>query len=157
MRTVITAVFIVALAVPGFTQAPAGAGEEAAIRKAVQQLDDARNAGNWKGVSAVFTDEADQMTSTGEWRRGHAEIEKGVAQSMATTYKGGKYVTTIDQVRMVAPNVAIADGPFDLQNVPGGGVRHAHVTYVLVKSGGQWRIGASRSMVNAPAGATTSK
>jgi uncharacterized protein (TIGR02246 family) len=155
MRTVLTAVFIVALVVPGVTQSRPGSGDEAAIRKVVQQLDDARNAGNWKGVSGMFTDDADQRTSTGEWRRGHAEIEKGIAQSMATpTYKGATFVTTIEQVRMLTPTVAVADGPFDLLNIPGGGARHSHVTYVLVKSSGQWRIAVSRSMVNTPAGAT---
>lgn len=155
MRTTLTAVFIVALTLPGFAQTPAaGGGDEAAIRRVVQQQDDARNTGDWKAFGALFADEADQLTSAGEWRRGRAEIEKGAAQIMSTTYKGGKYVTMVGRVRMVAPNVAIADGAFEILNIGGTGTRRGHTTYVLVKSGEGWRIAATRSMVTTPVGAT---
>lgn len=155
MRTTLTAVFIVALTLPGFAQTPAaGGGDEAAIRRVVQQQDDARNTGDWKAFGALFADEADQLTSAGEWRRGRAAIEKGAAQIMSTTYKGGKYVTKIERVRMVAPTVAIADGAFEILNIGGAGTRRGHTTYVLVKSGEGWRIAATRSMVTTPVGAT---
>ena len=155
MRTTLTAVFMMALAVPALAQTrSAAAGDEAAIRKLVQQHDTARNGGDWKAMGTGFTDDADQLTSAGEWRRGRAAIEKGVAQVMAGPYKGATYGTKIDSVRIVAPNVAVADGSFEIQNVAGGGTRRGQITYVLVKSGGQWRIAASRSMVATPTGAT---
>jgi uncharacterized protein (TIGR02246 family) len=150
-------IFTLALTLPGFAQAPAAGAGESAIRKVIQQQDDARNTSNWKALSALFTDDADQLTSAGEWRKGRAEIEKGVAQTMTGTYKGAKYVTTIDKIRMVAPNVAIADGTFEIQNIAGGGTRHGHSSYVMVKSDGGWRIAASRSMVKAATGATPAK
>ena len=154
MRTTLTAVFMIALALPVFGQNPAGGGDEAAIRKLVQQQDAARNAGDWKTMGSGFTDDADQLTSAGDWRKGRAAIEKGVAQAMAGPYKGAKYVTKIETVRTVAPNVAVADGSFELQNVAGGGTRRGHISYVMVKSGGQWRTAAVRSMVPTPTGAT---
>jgi uncharacterized protein (TIGR02246 family) len=155
MRTTLAAVFMIALALPAVAQTPAaGAADEAAIRKLVQQHDTARNAGDWKSMGAGFTDDADQLTSAGDWRKGRAAIEKGVAQVMAGPYKGAKYGTKIDTVRTVAPNVAVADGSFEIQNVAGGGTRRGHISYVLVKSGGQWRVAASRSMVPTPMGAT---
>lgn len=154
MRTTLTAVFMMALAIPALAQTPsAGAGDEAEIRRVVQQQDTARNAGDWKALGAGFTDAADQLTSAGEWRKGRAAIEKGVAQGMAGPYKGGKYSTKIDTVRMVAPNVALADGSFEIANIAGG-ARRGQIAYVLVKSGGQWRVAAARSMVPTPTGAT---
>ena len=100
MRTTLAAVFMIALALPAGAQtSAAAAGDEAAIRKLVQQHDAARNAGDWKAMGAGFTDDADQLTSAGDWRKGRAAIEKGVAQVMAGPYKGGKYSTKIDSVR----------------------------------------------------------
>jgi uncharacterized protein (TIGR02246 family) len=157
MRRVLTAVCIVAFALAGSAQTPAPAGgDEAAIRRVIQQHDDARNKGDWKALTALFTEDGEQLTSTGEWRRGRAEIEKGVAQLMATTYKGGKYTTKIDKARMLAPTVALVDGQFEISNIAGG-TRRGHTTYALVKSGGQWRIAASRSMVPTAAGPTPAR
>lgn len=152
MRTAVTVLFTVALGVQGLAQAPAGADADA-IRRIVQQHDDARNRADWKALGELFTEDAEQLTSAGEWRRGRAEIEKGVAQMTATTYKGSKYTTTVERVRMVAPNVAVVDGAFEIANIGGRG-RRGHMTYVMVKSGDRWRIAAGRSMVPTPAGAT---
>lgn len=157
MRTALTAAFMVVLALTGLAQAPGAAGDEAAIRRVAQQHDDARNKGDWKAMTALFTEDADQQTSAGEWRRGRAEIEKGVAQTMSSTYKGAKYVTTIARVRMLAPNVAMADGAFEIQNIGGAGTRRGHMTYTLLKSDGVWRIAASRFMVPTPTGATPAR
>ncbi len=158
MRTVITLLFTVVVTVPGIAQAPGvGGGDEAAIRQVVQQQDDARNRGDWKALGALFTQDAEQLTSVGEWRRGRADIEKGVAQSMTTTYKGGRYVTKVESVRLLAPSVALADGAFEIVNIGTGGSRRGHTTFVLVKSGNAWRIAASRSMVPIPVGATPAR
>lgn len=155
MRTVLTVMFIIALAGPAFAQAT-GSGDEAAIRAVIQKQDDTRNKADWKGMSALFTDDAAQLTSAGEWRKGRAEIEKGVAQGMATTYKGGKYTTKVDRVQMLAPTVALVDAAFEISNIAGG-ARRGHSTYALVKSGGQWRIAAVRSMVPTAVGSTPAR
>jgi uncharacterized protein (TIGR02246 family) len=155
MRSIATIVFILAVAVPGFAQSGASGGDDAAIRRVVQQHDDARNRGDWKALGQLFTDDAEQLTSAGEWRRGRPQIEKGVAQAMSTVYKGGKYTTTVQRVRMVAPTVALADGAFEIANL-GKGSRRGHTTFVLVKSGDGWRIAATRTMVPTAAGATPS-
>jgi uncharacterized protein (TIGR02246 family) len=157
MRTVVvTALISLVSAGAGFAQTPATSSEDdAAIRRVVQQQDDARNRGDWKALGELFTQDAEQLTSTGEWRRGRAEIEKGIAQAMTTTYKGGKYATKVETVRMLTPTVAIADGPFEISGIAGGsGTRRGHTTYVLVKSGDRWQIAASRSMVPTAVGAT---
>lgn len=133
------------------------AGDEAAIRQIVQQQDDTRNRGDWKAYGALFTKDADQLTSAGTWRRGSAEIEKSTAEITSTTYKGGKYTTSVERVRMVAPTVALVDGAFAITNISGGGSRKGLNTLMLVKDAGQWRIAATRSMVPTPAGALPSQ
>jgi uncharacterized protein (TIGR02246 family) len=158
MRTVVTLLLTLVMAVPAAAQAPADSGgDDAAIRSVVQQHDDARNRGDWKALGALFTEDAEQLTSAGEWRRGRAEIEKGIAQTMSTTYKGGKYVSKVATIRLLAPNVALADGSFEIANIGSGGSRRGHTTFVLVKSGSAWRIAASRSMVPTSVGATPPK
>ena len=82
MRIVAMMLFTVVMAVAGMAQEPGGSGgDEAAIRQVVQQHDDARNKADWKALGALFTQDAEQLTSAGEWRRGRAEIEKGIAQT----------------------------------------------------------------------------
>jgi uncharacterized protein (TIGR02246 family) len=135
----------------------AQSGDETAIRKVVQAYDDARNRGDWKAYSAMFTKDADQLTSAGTWRRGAAEIEKSTADITATTYKGGKYTTTVERVRTLAPGVALMDGAFAITNIQGGGARKGRMTMVLVNEAGEWRIAATRSMVPTPAGALPAK
>jgi uncharacterized protein (TIGR02246 family) len=166
MRAVLTAVFMIALAGPTFAQVPVGkpavaqvkaaSGDEAAIRSVIQQHDAARNKADWQGLSALFTDDAEQLTSAGEWRRGRADIEKGVAQGMATTYKGGTYTTKVEKVRLLSSTVALVDSSFEISNIAGG-TRRGHSTLALVKAGGLWRIAASRSMVPTAAGSTPAR
>ena len=158
MLTTMTTVFSLALTVAGFGQvaAPASA-DDAAIRRVVQQQDEARNRGDWKALSELFTQDAEQLTSSGSWRRGRAAIEKGVAQSMGSVYKGAKYTTKVESVRMLAPTVAMADGTFEISNIAGGSTRRGHTTYLLVKSGDAWRIAAVRLMVPTPEGATPAR
>lgn len=142
------------LAIPGVARAQAAAaGDDAAVRHVVQQHDQTRTGGDWKGSANLFAEDGATLTSSGEWRRGRAQIEKGGATAGAGVYKGAKYATTIDSVRLLAPTVALADGTFEISGIKGGS-RKGHSTYVLVKSGEAWRIAASRSMVPTPVGPT---
>ena len=153
------AVFILALAltVPGLSSAqPAAATDEAAIRRVVQQHDQGRTSGDWKAVGNLHAEDGATLTSAGEWRRGRAQIEKGGATAAAGVYKGGKFSTKIDSVRLLAPTVAIADGTFEISGIAGGS-RKGNVTYVLVKSGDAWRIAGTRSMVPTAAGPTPAR
>ena len=139
---------------PGVVHGQAAAGsDEAAVRGVIRQHDQTRTKGDWKGVGSLYTQDGATLTSAGEWRRGPAQIEKGGAAAGAGVYKGGKYTTTIDSVRLLAPTVAIADGTFEISSIAGGS-RKGNITYVLVKSGEAWRIAATRSMVPTTAGPT---
>lgn len=153
MRTAAAIVGALILSVPaaGFAQGSAGA-EEAAIRRVVQQHDQTRSSGDWKGAAALYVEDGTTLTSAGEWRRGRAGIEKGGAALGGAVYKGAKYSTTVNSVLLLAPTVALADGTFEMSGIGGGGTRKGNSTYVLVKSGEAWKIAAVRSMVPTPAG-----
>lgn len=156
MKIISGSVLVVALAAAA--RAVSGqAGDEAAIRRVVERFDETRNTGDWKGFAALFAKEADQLISSGTWRKGPEDIAKGMQEIASTAYKGATHKTTSDRVRMLAPGVAISDGTFTITNIAGGGGRKGLVTMVLVKDGGEWRIAAARSMVPTPAGALPAK
>jgi uncharacterized protein (TIGR02246 family) len=146
------------LVVPGAARGQGSvAADEGAVRRLIQQHDQARTSGDWKAVASLFAEDGSTLTSAGEWRKGRAQVESGGAKSGADVYKGGKYTTRIDTVRMLAPTVALADGRFEISNIGGGRSRTGHITYVLVKSGNDWRIAGTRSMVPVPAGPSPSR
>ena len=145
-----------ALTMPGLAFGQSSAADEAAIRRTLQQHDETRSKADWKAVANLYTEDGATLTSAGEWRRGRAQVESGGARAGGGVYKGGKFATTIDSVRLLAPTVALADGTFEISNIAGGS-RKGNISYVLVKSGDAWRIAASRSMVPTAAGATPAK
>ena len=132
----------------------AATADEAAIRRVIQQHDQTRSSGDWKGAANLFVEDGSTLTSAGEWRRGRTQIEKGGATLGAGIHKGAKYSTTVNSVRLLAPTVALADATFEISSIGGSGSRKGQTTYVLVKSGDAWRIAGSRSMVPTAAGAT---
>ena len=101
-------VVMVAVGSSMLAQSPA---DDAAIRGIVKSYIDARDRDDAKGVEALFTSDADQLVSSGEWRKGRDEVVKG---TLASTRSGGKRTITIETIRHIAPGVAIADGRYEL-------------------------------------------
>jgi uncharacterized protein (TIGR02246 family) len=89
-------------------QTPGAVHDEAAVREVVKRYVDARERRDPKAIEALFTEDADQLTSSGEWRRGRPEVVKGTMASSQQT--GGTRTITIETVRFPARGVAIADG-----------------------------------------------
>ena len=74
---------LVLYAAPLFAQAPAA--DDAAVRAIVQKYMDARDRQDAHALEALFTADADQLVSSGEWRRGRAEVVKGTLASSQST------------------------------------------------------------------------
>jgi uncharacterized protein (TIGR02246 family) len=132
-----------------FSVAPAygqsdGSADEAAIRQVVRNYLVARERRDPKAVANVFTPDADQLVSTGEWRRGREELVRGTLASSEST--GGHRTIAIQKIRLLAPSVAIADGPYDLTGLAGGQSRRMWTTFVLTRGSEGWRIAAIRNM-----------
>jgi uncharacterized protein (TIGR02246 family) len=122
----------------------AGPADEAAIRQVVHNYLDAREHRDAKAVSNVFTADADQLVSTGEWRRGREALVRGTLASSEST--GGRRTITIHTIRLLAPGVALADGPYELTGLVGGTSRSMWTTFVLTRGADGWRIAAIRNM-----------
>src|SRR5690349_5034675 len=82
------------------------AGDDAAVRSIVQKYMDARTNMDPHAIEALFTSDADQLVSSGEWRKGRAEVVRGTMASSQGS--SGKRTIAVESVRFVAPGVALA-------------------------------------------------
>lgn len=137
--------FLIVSITPWFTQKPINTNDEAAVRAVVDKYVDARERIDPKAVEQLFTSEADQLVSSGEWRKGRAAVVKGTMTSSTTN--SGKRTITVESVRFITPDVAIADGRYELSGLAGGATRSMWTTLVLHRSSKEWRITAIRNML----------
>jgi uncharacterized protein (TIGR02246 family) len=135
-----------------FTQNSARGNDEAAIREVVSKYVDARERIDAQSVEALFTSDADQLVSSGEWRKGREAVVRGTMESSRST--GGKRSITVESVRFMTPEPAIADGRYDLTRLAGGATRQMWTTLVLKRTESGWRIAAIRNMLPAAAAPT---
>jgi uncharacterized protein (TIGR02246 family) len=146
-RFFIAACALVLLGLPSFAQTPAA--DEAAIRELVKRYSDARNANDAKTLESLFVADADQLVSSGEWRRGRDAVVKGSLASSAAS--SGQRTFTIETVRLLAPTVAIVDSRYEIGGSNGAAPRSMWAAWLIVKTGDGWRIGGIRNMLPAPA------
>jgi uncharacterized protein (TIGR02246 family) len=121
--------------------------DEKAVRDIVQKYVDAREQNDPKAIGALFTSDADQLVSSGEWRKGRDQLVRGTMASSQRT--GGTRTITVESVRFIDHNVAIADGRYELTGLAGGQTRKMWTTLVLTKTAQGWRIAAIRNMLPA--------
>ena len=127
-------------------QATPGAADQAAVRDLVKQYADAREKNDAAAVAALFTADADQLVSSGEWRRGRDVLVKGV---LSSTLQGGKRTTTVETVRFLTADTAIVDARYEI--VGGANVeRRMWSTFIMARTKEGWRIAAIRNMLPAP-------
>ena len=149
MRFMIAVALCVLAAPSAALQNPAPvSGDEAAIREVVRKYVDAREKRDPKLLEALFTEDADQLTTAGEWRKGRDNVVRGgIASSQANP---GSRQIAIETIRFVAPGVALADGRYEISG-EGAAPRRMWTTFVLARRGtGEWRVAAIRNM--APTG-----
>jgi len=129
---------------PAAAQAPAA--DDAAVRALVDAYSAAREKGDVAALTALFTADADQLVSSGEWRRGRAAVITGSLASSQQTQ--GTRTLTIETVRMIAANVAIADSRYDIAQT-NGTTRRMWASWLVVKDGTAWKIAGIRNMLPA--------
>ena len=93
-----------------------------------------------------MTPDIDQLVSNGEWRIGIAVAIEGMLKSSAT--KPGTRTLTVDRVRMLNPNSAVADARYEITN-DDGTLRKMWSSFIVVKRKGQWKIAGIRNMLPA--------
>ena len=138
----------IALCCAGIVSASAQSGttDEAAIKEVVRRYVDARDKRDATLLAALFTADADQQTTTGEWRQGRDNVVKGsLASSEANP---GSRQITIERVRFIANGVAVADGRYEIAGTSGAAPRRMRTMFVMVRGAGasDWLIAAIRNM-----------
>ena len=131
------------LLVPPAMAAQPGApvsGDEAAVRSVIDRYVTAREARDSVALEALFTADADQYTTAGDWRRGRAQMLPGMAAS--SKQNPGVRVINVAAVRFITPDVAIADGDYLIA----GSDARRWTTIVLTRTPDGWRIAAIRNM-----------
>jgi uncharacterized protein (TIGR02246 family) len=120
--------------------------EESAVRDVVSRYVAAREKSDGAAIGALFTSDADQLTSSGEWRKGREAVVRGTLSSSKQT--GGTRKITIESVRFPSPDTAIADGRYEITGGTSGD-RRMWTSFVIVRTKDGWRIAAIRNMLPA--------
>jgi uncharacterized protein (TIGR02246 family) len=139
MRLLAVGVVCVAMTIPLGAQQR----DETAVRDVVARYMAARESRDAPALERLFTSDADQHTTAGEWRRGRAAVIPGSLES--SKRNAGTRTIRVESVRFVTPDVAIADGPYEI--VSPAGTRSMWTTIVLARQSDGWRIAAIRNMV----------
>ncbi|MEO8597476.1 MAG: SgcJ/EcaC family oxidoreductase [Candidatus Solibacter sp.] len=132
------------------TPPPASVSErtaQAAVKDIVARYVDARDRKDAKATEALFTADADQLVSSGEWRRGRDQVVRGTMASSEAS--GGKRTITVETVRLLTPDSAIADGRYEIAGANGAPARSMWSTFLMTRTPQGWRIAAIRNMLPA--------
>jgi uncharacterized protein (TIGR02246 family) len=121
--------------------------DETAVRKIIQRYVDAREAIDAKAIEALFTPDADQLVSDGTWRKGRDELVKGMLES--SRKNPAKRSITAESVRLLAHDVALADGRYIQKGQAGTRDREMWTAITVRRMADGWRIAAIRNMLPA--------
>jgi uncharacterized protein (TIGR02246 family) len=121
-------------------------GPEQAIITLVDQYGQARVDQDTELLKSILVPEVDQLVSNGEWRRGIEASLAGMVRS--STRQPGSRSLTVEQVRFITGNSAIADARYVIDN-DDGTQRKMWSTFIMVSSEGSWKIAAIRNMLPA--------
>ncbi len=134
------------LGLPGAAPAQSD-GDSAAIRELVLQYVDARERIDPAATAALFTEDADQLVSSGEWRKGRDQVVEGsMKSSKAST---GKRTIEVATIRFLSTEIAIVDGHYDLAGATAADARHMWTSLVVKRTPSGWKIAAIRNMLPA--------
>jgi uncharacterized protein (TIGR02246 family) len=131
-----------------FTLVAAPDEREAAIRQLVQQYLEARDRNDSGALRKLLVPDSDQLVSSGEWRRGRDAVVSGTLASSRRT--SGVRAITLETIRFINADTAVADGRYDLTGLSGSESRRMWSTFVVVRTPVGWRLAAIRNMLPAP-------
>jgi len=121
------------------------AADENAIRGVIQAFIDTREKNDAAGLAALMTSDVDQQQTSGNTRRGRDAVVSGSLSTQQST--GGKRTITVESLRFLSTDVALADGRYDSVGRADGGEQLMLTSWVLRREGGAWKIAAIRNML----------
>ena len=144
MRKYLALVLTVAMPL-AFAQGGDRAADAAAIRAVIQAFLDTREKNDAAGLAALLTADVDQRQTSGNMRSGRDAVVQGSLGTQQST--GGTRTISVDSLRFVGPDVAIADGRYDSLGRADGTDQRMLTSMVLRREGGTWKIAAIRNML----------
>jgi uncharacterized protein (TIGR02246 family) len=121
-------------------------GDEKALQEQNEAFVAAFNRGDIKAVAEAYAPDADFLSAQGQRVKGRNAVEKYFAKGFAES-KGLKLQHSDSSIRFLKPDVAIADGTWEITGRPEGNPARGHYTAILMKRDGQWLIVYDRPMV----------
>ena len=118
------------------------------IKKLVDAYANAREENDPEKIRQLFTTEADQLVSSGEWRYGIDALVEGMMRSSQNN--PGDRTLTVEKVRFVGLETAIADARYEIKGSQGSADRKMWSTFVVSRDQGLWKIVAIRNMWPSP-------
>ena len=115
-----------------------------AVRSVVARYMQARNSKDAKAIPQLFTSDADQLVSTGEWRKGINDLVRGMSAS--SSKEKNQSSIRVESIRFLDPAIAIVDGRYQTVSV-NGRTRNMWTTLIVKRTGDAWRIAAIRNML----------
>lgn len=140
--------FLIAMLIVGANPClAADSDEQEAVKALVAKYSAARETRDPVAIDALFTEDADQLPSSGVWRRGRANLVKGMLGSSST--RPGTRTLTVETVRLITPTVALADARYVISGSQGSEPRRMWSTFLAQRTSDGWRIAAIRNMLPA--------
>lgn len=124
----------------------AGPGDEQALQEQNEAFVAAFNKGDIKAVAEAYAPDADFLSAQGQRVKGRDALEKYFARGFAES-KGLELKHSDSSIRFLKPDVAIADGTWEITGRPQGNPARGHYTAILMKRDGQWLIVYDRPMI----------
>ena len=138
------ALFYTTLLLPAAAGANGPSGDEAAVRAIVERVEAGWNAGSGEASAAPFAEDADSVVATGMRIKGRQAIADNFQRIFDTMYKGSRNELTVDSVRFLRPDVAVAHVRSHLRFTSEGKPVEVDAisTWVLTKGADGWSIAA---------------
>lgn len=125
------------------------------IHRVVKHMEEAWNKSDSAGFARPFVEDADFINIRGAHYNGRSAIEAGHRHLFDTIYKGSENQFTVESIRFVGADVAIAFVRSNLKWYEGGATREgqARPSMLLARSKGDWHIVVLQNTLVAPEGA----
>jgi len=121
--------------------------DKESINKLIDAYAMARDQQDAAQIRSLFTTDADQLVSSGEWRRGQEVLVAGMLRS--SQGNPGDRSLEVEQIRLINPGVAIADARYTIKGSDGRADRKMWSTFIAIKKDNIWRLTAIRNMLPA--------
>jgi ketosteroid isomerase-like protein len=117
------------------------------INVLIKKYSQARESKDTMLLESILTNDVDQLVSSGKRRIGKKECMDGMLRS--STSNPGKRSIKVEKIRLFNAVCGIVDARYEIQNADGT-TRKMWSTFMVVYTGGNWKISAVRNML--PAG-----